>query len=124
MAEKKEAKGRVQLPPFCVGSELHLIIKCSGPVQAEPQKAKVHAEDKAWQGWGRFPALSQELVGPPTVCHPSCDNQEEQEKQQSPQAASLIGLRALCFLALRYVCFQAFFLLIPNNWNSNICFLY
>lgn len=49
MAEKKEAKGRVQLPPFCVGSELHLIINCSSPVQAEPKKAKVHAEDKAWQ---------------------------------------------------------------------------
>lgn len=47
MVEKKEAKGRVQLPPLCVGSELHLIINCSSPVQAEPKKAKVHAEDKA-----------------------------------------------------------------------------
>ena len=52
MAEKKDAKGRVQLPPFSVGSELHLIINCSSPVQAEPKKAKVHAEDKAWQGCG------------------------------------------------------------------------
>lgn len=101
MAEKKEAKGRVQLLPFCVGSELHLIIKCSSPVQAEPQKAKVHAEDKAWQGCGLVSSSLSGAVGPPTVCHPSCDNQEEQEKQQNPQTASLIGLRALCFPALR-----------------------
>lgn len=40
----------------------------------------------------QFPALSQELVGPPAVCYPSCDNQEEQEKQQNSQAAYLIGL--------------------------------
>lgn len=64
MVEKKEAKGRVQLPPFCVGSELHLIINCSSPVQAEPKKAKVHAEDKAWQSCGPVSSSHGSWLGP------------------------------------------------------------
>lgn len=45
MAEKKE--GKQASAEACLLSGRHLVINCSRPMEAEPRKAKVRAEDKA-----------------------------------------------------------------------------